>query len=473
MKRHSWVLLSVLVLAAVLLSAVNLVSARQSLRRTAQQEWTTVFSDTFTTASPVWTITDESDTGYEWGVVSYTWEGTPGNGLWAAGGGELGALQEWSTGSYPGRIETIAIAGPFVLTREAIDVRLTAQVLNASLPNDLLHLSLSTDGESPTDWTPVPDSATEWQTVTKSIGTLEGGESVWVFLRFYSDDGGVQGPLIDSLRIEARYRSEVYLPLVRIDPTPTPLPIFFDDFTDPSSGWYVGWAQRYNVYTNLWGVPYARWEDVAEMLYHNGTYQIRVPLTWHGGGDVDSWKVWPAEVAPLPASSYPIPDSYCIEVTGRIPRTWARYPGDPLVAPHLAHWGIVFGADEALSEIYTFQINSQGNLGIIGFHDYRYPGNRNPNLPGNIEWPIYRWPGHEIYGNWSDAQHGGPADVFKTLRVHVRGGHADFIVNGELLATANIGGMPRDRIGLIGGSYEVTPLVIELASFRYDPYCTP
>jgi hypothetical protein len=480
MKRHTWIFPAVLVLAALMLFAVNLVSARPVNRYSVEPVWTTVFSDTFATALPVWTVTDETGTGYQWGARPYMHEGMQHHGFWSAGGGDLGGLQQWSTGTYPGGIETVAVAGPFTLARDAVEVRLVARILNASLEEDLFRLSLSRDGDSPIEWNRVGLSASGWQTVTQTVtqtgGAFRAGESVWIFMHFYSDQGGVQGALVDHLAVEARYRQDVFLPMIRLDPTPTPPPlrIFHDDFTDPSSGWFVGWAQRYNSYTNAHGAYISRLEDVAEMLYRNGTYQIQVPLTWHGGGGVvDSWKVWPAEVAPLPASSYPIPDSYCIEVTGRIPKTWALNPGDPLIAPHLAHWGIVFGANESLSEIYTFQVNSQGNLGIIGFHDYRYPGNRNPLVPGNIEWPIYRWPDYEIYGNWSDAQHGGPPDVFKTLRVHVRGGRADFIVNGELLATANIDGMPRDRIGLIGGSYEITPVVIEFDSFRYDPTCTP
>jgi hypothetical protein len=474
MKRNSWVFLVVVVPAALLLSLVSLVSARQSNRQSVQAVGTTVFSDTFATALPVWTITDETGTGYRWGVTPYTYQGTQRQGFWAAGGGDLGGLQEWSSGTYPGGIHTVAVAGPFTLTHDALEVRLVAKVLNAVLDEDSLHISLSADGDSPIEWNRVGPSASGWHVVTQTGGAFRAGESVWVFLSFRSDHGGTQGPLLDHIEVEAHYRHDIYLPVIRLDPTPTPLPVFSDDFTNPASGWYVGWAQRYNVYTNRYGVYVERLEDVAEMLYRNNTYQIQVPLTWHGGGgDVDSWKVWPAEMAPLPASFYPIPDSYCIEVRGRIPKTWSHPPGTPPVSPHLAHWGIVFGANDTLSEIYTFQINSLGNLGIVGFHDYRYPGNQNLNLPGNIEWPIYRWPGHEISGNWSEAQYGGPADIFKTLKVHVKGNHADFIVNGERLATANIGGMPRGRVGLIGGSWEITPVVIEFDSFYYDSTCTP
>jgi hypothetical protein len=476
MKRHGWVLLIVLVLAGVLFSAVSFASARQSMRETTQSEWTTLFSDTFTTTLSVWTIGHEGAAGYEWGVVPYVWEGTPGHGLWAAGGGDLGQNQEWASGTYTNGMSTLAVAGPFTLTQDVVDLRLTARVLNASLPGDSLYLAFSRDGVEPISWgSPVATSGSAWQTEVRFTGALDAGERVWVFILFQSGQTGLaQGPLIDSVTVEARIQYGAYLPLIRLDPTPTPIPHFYDDFTDPASGWFVGWAQRYNVYTDRRGVYHEGLEDVAEMLYRDGTYQIQIPLTWHGWGDVDTWFVWPAEMAPLPSSAYPLPQNYCIELTGRIPKTWSpdSEGGAELQAPDLSHWGIVFGANEARSELYTFQINNRGNIGIVGFHNYIYPGGRDESTPDNAEWPIYLWPDNQPE-YWSKKSFAWPSDVFRTLKVHVQGDRADFFLNGEKIATANIPGMPRARVGLIGGDYEITPTFIEFASFYYDPLCTP
>ena len=47
--------------------------ARQSDAATPSM-WTTVYSDTFTTLSPVWTITDDTGGQYQWGVARYEQE---------------------------------------------------------------------------------------------------------------------------------------------------------------------------------------------------------------------------------------------------------------------------------------------------------------------------------------------------------------------------------------------------------------
>jgi hypothetical protein len=246
----------------------------------------------------------------------------------------------------------------------------------------------------------------------------------------------------------------------------------YDQFSDPASGWHEGWAQRHNVYWKDWWTYINRMENVAEMSYVNGTYEIYVPMDYRGGGDADTWFVWPAEMAPLPGGE--LPDAYCIETRARETSTSAANQ------PWWSHWGIVFGADGDSrvdgrpTEVYTFQINSHGNLGIVGFHDYIYPGNRGTNPSGpNYEWPIYRWPGNDETRYWSEDQYGSGLHNYNTLRVGVDGVQARFYVNGQHVATASIPDMPRDKIGLIGGDFEVTPTEIQFDYFLYDPNCTP
>jgi hypothetical protein len=247
------------------------------------------------------------------------------------------------------------------------------------------------------------------------------------------------------------------MPLVMLS-YPAP---WVDDFSNPASGWYTGAALRYNDWCR-WGIEcHEGWEEVAYMSYLDGHYRIYVPLTWQGMGDVDTWFVWPAEMAPLPEYYYPLPENYCIETMGR----FANRLGEDS-QPYSAHWGIVFGANRARTEVYTAQVNANLDYATLRLHNYVYPGNRQP-LSGeevNVEIPLATWTGGY---HWELlATHGN-----NILRVEVHGDTVRYIINGQLRNTLYVPDLPRDRIGLIGGSWEVTPVDIMIDYFRYEPNC--
>jgi hypothetical protein len=244
------------------------------------------------------------------------------------------------------------------------------------------------------------------------------------------------------------------------------LPPYFDGFSDPASGWYVGPAMRYNTWCREDVGCFSRYEEVARLSYSDfegGKYRFYVPLTWHGWeGMVDTWFVWPVQTAPLPEHYYPLPQNYCIETRG----AFVNYVGETM-QPYSAHWGIVFGANEGLSEVYTAQVNANIDYAMLRFHNYIYPGNRQP-LDGtevNVEIPIQRWTG---VPNW----HVLGTHTWNKLRVVVQGNHVQYYVNDHLVGNGFVPNMPRDHIGLIGGSWEVTPVDILIDYFKYEPNCT-
>lgn len=436
--------------------------------------WTAVFTDTFDALSPAWTIIDDTSGQYRWGVTPYT--RTAGtlivgdSGLWNAGGGTVGSAQSWPTGTYANNMTTWAVAGPFTVTHKVWAMRLRAEVQNRIVAGDSLFVGLSGDGIT-FDGLLLADPITTWQEISWTTKALVGGP-VWIGLRFVSDGQNVDtGALVDNLALEFNLGTATYLPLVRRDPTPTPtptptpLPIYVDQFDDPNSGWHVGAALRYNEWCR-WGWDcHAGDEEVAYMSYVPGHYRIDVPLTWQGGGDVDTWFVWPAEPAPLPDAVYPLPERYCVEARA----IFANSSGD--YDPYWAHWGIVFGANASMTELYAFQINANHNYGAMRYHNYQYPGNRQP-LDGeevNVEIPIVPW---------CEGQDGHPCDSpliptgdYNTLKVAVKGNVVDLYVNGVKLDSGDVIGMPRNRIGLIGGSFEVTPVDLRFDYFRFDATC--
>ncbi len=262
--------------------------------------------------------------------------------------------------------------------------------------------------------------------------------------------------------------SKVYLPLVWRDPIP-PLPsVYFDSFDDPASGWYTGPAWRYNKWCRYGDVDCHEGDEIVAVMSYsqfesNSTYRIEIPWTWHGGGDVDTWFVWPVLFAPLPESYYPLPQRYCIEARG-VFANWL----DQEYQPWWAHWGIVFGANAEMTEIYSFQVNANHDLAVLYHHNYSFPGNRQPLGGGidiNVETLIVPWSG--------DMPNLIPTHKFNTLKVIVDGHYVDIFVNGRHLNHVYLSIMPRERVGLIGGSWEVTPVDIQIDYFRYEPNCAP
>ena len=126
------------VLGCWLALSVGISLADQSSRQTSSAYgWSTVFTETFTNTLSMWTFTETTSTGYQWGVVPYsrTVDGSVqvnDFGLWAPGGGSEGELLNWATltVTYTNSMTTLAVAGPITLTDEIIEARLQFDVFN-------------------------------------------------------------------------------------------------------------------------------------------------------------------------------------------------------------------------------------------------------------------------------------------------------------------------------------------------------
>jgi uncharacterized repeat protein (TIGR01451 family) len=240
--------------------------------------------------------------------------------------------------------------------------------------------------------------------------------------------------------------------------------MYYDDFTNPASGWHTGADQRYN----FWDPGHLGWETVSYIDYRDDHYRFYIPFTRHAGGDVDTWWVWPAVAAPLPEAIQTLPDNYCIEARAR----FISHSGSGII--WWAHWGIVFGADESFTNLHTFQINDNRNRAVIQYPSYVYPGNNNIRYRAiyqdnwtNIELRLVDW---ENDGYQFHNIHSNPS--YNTIRVVVRGGRVDSYVNGIFMVRHDFGsGLPRDKIGLIAGNWEVTPQELLVDYFRYEPNC--
>ncbi len=437
--------------------------------------WTPVFTDTFDALSDQWTHIDNTNGRYHWGVTAYTrMSGTlmlEEYGFWSAGGGTLGSAQSWPTNTHASAMEVWAIAGPFTPTQRSWGARVHIDVQNRVAAGDTLFVGLSDDpynvgfkGQQ------ITESFEEWRAISWS--TTEFGQNpVWIALRFKGNaqEVAAAGSLVDNLILEFNYGATIYLPVVRLDPTPTPLPtptpipLFVDDFTDPDSGWYTGLAWRYNEWCREeFGqeVCYERWEDVAHISYENNHYRIYVPMDWRGeGGERFTWFVWPAEKAPMDQSYFPLPDRYCIEMRAR----FANSEGEN--HPWAANWGIVMAGNADMTDILTFQINANRRWAVLRYPNYVYPGNLQDG-DENKRIPIRDWEHEVVYAQIL----GGPS--YNHLKFVARGSVGRFYSNDMYLGSVTLPeDRPRHNVGIIGGSYEFTPVEITVDYFRYDPFC--
>jgi len=241
--------------------------------------------------------------------------------------------------------------------------------------------------------------------------------------------------------------------------------VYYDGFSNPASGWHTGEDQRYN----FWDPNWPGWETVSYINYQDDHYRFYIPLTRHTGGDVDTWWVWPAVSAPLPAAMQPVPDNYCIEARAR----FVSHTGSGII--WWAHWGIVFAGNEGFTDLYTFQINDNRNRAVIRYPYYDYPGNNNiryriddPSDQTNIEYRMIDWEndGYQFYNINSN-----PA--YNVIKVVVHDGRVDGYVNGVWMVRYDFGpGLTHSKIGLIAGNWEVTPQELLVDYFRYDPACS-
>lgn len=432
------------------------------------QGWTPVYETQFDTLSADWTITDTTGGLYQWGITPYTRTvGTlflADSGLWVAGGSSVGQAQSWPTGTYTHSMTTWAVVGPFTPTEGVLSVRASLEWLGELAAGDGMWVGFSGDAQH-FQRSYISVGAMQWSEFITVTTLYTYGAPIWVGLGFDSDATDVTtGPLVDNFSVEFHYCTTVYLPLILrpLPPIVAGSEVYEDDFSDPSSGWYVGPAMRYNDWCR-WGTDcHTGWEEVTSLNYVNGHYKFFVPLTWHGGGgDVDTWFVWPAEFAPLPEAYYPLPDNFCVEARA----VFVGWQDD--YQPWWAHWGVVFGANAQRTELFSLQVNANHDMAVLNNHNYTYPGNRQP-LGGeeiNVEIPLIDWSYGDMY-DWI------PSHDYNTLRVEIQGRHARFLVNGRLMNTKRLpADMPRDRVGLIAGSWEVTPVDLRVDYFRYEPNC--
>jgi hypothetical protein len=203
---------------------------------------------------------------------------------------------------------------------------------------------------------------------------------------------------------------------------------FFDDFSNPSSGWPI-------VYNPLYTFSYI-----------NGEYQIYIPPD---PGDTTTWYDIPAVLAPAqPPAGAP----YCVSADVHFTSGPQRdQPGWSEL------YGLIFGTSADLRTIYRLQTNVFGDWAALKYTCYTMPY-------GGI-----RACDHDItVGDSRD----GIATGFglNHFMVQVNGTTAVFYINHSLKGWATgLNDLPAlNRVGILGGAWEISPLYIRFDNFMWS-----
>jgi hypothetical protein len=220
---------------------------------------------------------------------------------------------------------------------------------------------------------------------------------------------------------------------------------FFDDFSNPNSGWPVV-AKKVIPETNTY----------YRLRYDNGQYRIMIDA---GGPYI--WFHQPDALAPY----RPPTDKYCVETRVRLVKG-----ADPYEAwggnayPYWANGGLIFGVNEANTNLFALCTSVGDNqMGWFVAHN-----------------PVYKYPlkGCNYLDNPGIGQDAGALDITRWHRfqVSVDGNNFTIHIDGVNKGTYHLSGLSSTtRVGLVGGDYEITPVDYRFDDFRVTPdaACVP
>ncbi len=218
---------------------------------------------------------------------------------------------------------------------------------------------------------------------------------------------------------------------------------YFDDFSDPESGW----SRMEVLVIPDTGTHY-------RLRYEYGHYRIMID---QGGPYI--WFHQPDALAPFTPPS----DKYCVETTmrfekGQPPYTQYNY------YPYWANAGIVFGANDANTDLYALclSVGSKGSMGWFVVHN-----------------PSYSFPrkGCSYKSGVIPGEDGGlNADKWYKLQASVDGDTVTIYINGVYKGTYTMPWLSSmTRVGVVGGDYEITPVDVRFDYFKVTPdkACVP
>lgn len=236
----------------LLFELLSIASAGDSPVKTKQNTngWSAVFTETFESGiGASWVISDVDGTNggeYYWSTTNFTSsEGV--TSAWATGGGQDGSLLEPGIDDYPNGAVSSMLHEPVDLS-DATDVKLVFDYwLDTEENFDIFQVAVTRNISGYETLLAISGNSGGWQEYSVDLSAYAGDSSVSILFFFSSNAVNTdKGVFLDNISLEVMITSFSYLPLLEVDPTPTPTPTptpppyyYFDDFSDPSSGWPV------------------------------------------------------------------------------------------------------------------------------------------------------------------------------------------------------------------------------------------
>lgn len=212
---------------------------------------------------------------------------------------------------------------------------------------------------------------------------------------------------------------------------------FFDDFSNVNSGWprEVYWRG-----TDPVDGP------VFDVNYENGSYRAKILL------NVDSWNNRRMGIVRSPYSN-PFSD-YDLEVKHRFAEA-----EDQVIEPTAGKAGLIFAASNDFKTIYVVEWNFEGECAVNKYIEVVEPTT------------IINFANITALKNWGacGALHTG-YNQNNTVTVSVNSNSATIKINGSTLGTYTSSGISSyNKVGLITGSWDRTPVESRFDDFRVSP----
>jgi len=226
---------------------------------------------------------------------------------------------------------------------------------------------------------------------------------------------------------------------------------FYDDFNDPGSGW-----MRHEARCCLSGCDNGILQQHPQykydLFYDGGKYHVKIPLDCRASGNHgDTRHIYPVVFAP----GVERPDSRtCVEAKG----SFERYD------TYWSFFGLVFAASDDKSTVWSLEVNDLGDWAVLRRTSYDFPG------PNSSEYNETRWKEED----WAGGIRPPARAAFRsnTLRAEVEGSNVKLYINGQkVYEFSNSEIRSLEKVGLIGGDWEITPTQIGYDYFHVDQGC--
>ncbi len=412
--------------------------------------WWTTTQDFPTNSLGEWDSVNQADPGGAdtWGPGIIT-RGTNGNhnwGAWVRGNAVQADLSSSTVFTYAPNMDTWLVYGPLSASDEIWHLKLAFDYFISLGTGDTFIAGYSTDGTNfqglrvhslkmdPGAWA---GTEVKWPVNRQA-------DQLWVAFGFTSDDEDEdQGVWLDSLELSANYGGRAYLPLLANNWAEIPeIQGFFDDFSDPESGW------NDRLYQHGDGV------DLMRVGYVDERYRMKILLNYNDRNN----RLMGMTKAPYEEEH----TQYDVQVRHGFVKS-----DDQVVEPEFGKAGMVFAANDNFSTLYVFEWNYEGNCAVNKFTKADYPITYYENSDYE-EHTIMSW--QDCAGFKLD----GGYDADNQVMVEVRDNKATiYVLDGDdkikVRDFTDDELRNRRRVGLVTGSWDFTPVNSRFDDFWIKP----